>query len=153
MSALFWLNNPGTSYCFVHCSWKAVVQTLVYSSEKPYSRLTETINLGVYCMFPFHQICFSIIFHLYFHTVWILGRVLALICFPCCWASFVMLISDWFQTTTALSQSDSEFQFSHRMKHWSSCWFIFPMGRLYKLRVWLQQAPSWVCSKNYKVHL
>lgn len=31
------------------------------------------------------------------------------------------------------------------LKHWSSCWFILPMGRLYKLRVWLQQAPSWVC--------
>lgn len=39
------------------------------------------------------------------------------------------------------------------LKPWSSCWFIFPVGRLYKLRVWLQQAPSWVCLKNYKVHI
>lgn len=85
------------------------------------------------------------LFTVCFHTIWILGKTLARICFPCCWARFCCLYLIGFRPLQLWANQTVNFWSLRGLKHRNSCWFILPMGRLCKLRVWLQQAPSWVC--------
>lgn len=139
----FWPNNPATSYCFVNLRLfleSSRTDSRLFSRKKLYSvELLLKESGGIL------QVCFSFIVHVYFHIIWIVVKALALICFPCCWARFCCWCLIGFRQLRLWANQTVNFSSLTGLKRWSSCWFILPMGRLCKLRVWLQQAPSWVC--------
>lgn len=132
--------------CQLSCLESSCIDPCLFNQENPALERYSDNELRV-CYKYVSVSLFTYVFT--FHNIWILDKALARICFPCCRARFCCMYLIGFRQLL-LEPIRQCISCLSGLKHSSSCWFILPMGRLNKLRVWLQQVPSWVCFEKWQ---